>query len=197
MRDINVGKGEDWNFLGFFDDTMEKGYRVGRYGRVLGDIDTLNAWPTTIAVAIAMGNPDNLRSVRERISNDKVYFPNLISPDFRIMDDSCFNVGEGNIINFNGIASVETSIGDFNVLMDNVTIGHNAVLGNYNVIMPKASICGNVTIGSQNLIGLGAIVLQKLSVGDGVRLGAGAVAMASLKDGLTYVGNPARPVFKR
>lgn len=184
-----------WRLVGFFDDGKEKGLQVSRFGRVLGGMEELNSYPDELALAITIGNPASLRGVRERIVNEKVYFPNIISPNFDLADPGSFRIGEGNIIGNGCAMSCDVTIGDFNILNADIVVGHDARIGSFNVLMPDIRISGEVTIGEENLLGVGSIVLQQLTVGNRVRLGAGAVLLTKPKDGGTYLGNPAR-LFK-
>lgn len=184
-----------WNLIGFFDDEKEEGMQISHYGNVLGGMKEINAYSKNLALVIAIGAPSSLRTVRERIINDKIYFPNIIVPDFGMSDPNTFIIGEGNIIGHGCSVSCDVSIGDFNIFNADIVMGHDAKVGNYNVIMPDIRISGEVTIGEENLIGVGSIILQQIKVGNNVHLGAGAVLMTKPKDGGTYIGNPAK-LFK-
>lgn len=187
--------GADWNLVGYFDDGKKKGLQISNYGKVLGGITEINSYPNELALVIAIGNPKSLRGVLERITNPKIYYPNLIAPDFVIVDPENFSIGEGNIIQGGCLASCDVSIGNFNILNGDIVMGHDSKIGNFNVIMPDIRISGEVTIGEGNLIGVGSIILQQIKVGNNVHLGAGAVLMTKPKDGCTYLGNPAK-LFK-
>lgn len=195
ISSINSQTEDKWNLIGFFDDSKKIGYKVSKYGCVLGGMDDLNNYPYQLAVVVAIGNPQSYRSVIDRIYNDKIYFPNLISPTFRIADNETFKIGKGNIIGIGCVVSVDVTIGNFNTFNADIVMGHDVKIGDFNVIMPDIRISGEVTIGDGNLIGVGSIILQQIKVGNGVRLGAGSVLMNKPKDGGVYIGNPAK-LFK-
>lgn len=184
-----------WNLIGFFDDGKEKDMQISHHGKVLGGIDEINAYPDSLAITIAIGNPTSLRGVKERIINDKIYFPNIIAPTFGMSDPETFTIGEGNIIGHGCAVSCDVTIGNFNVFDSDIVMGHDAKVGDYNVIMPDIRISGEVVIGDENLIGVGSIILQQIKIGHKVHLGAGAVLMTKPKNGGTYIGNPAK-LFK-
>lgn len=194
IRQINEVE-PTWNQIGFFDDGVPKGTAVSHYGKVLGGIEEINTYPGNLAICIAIGNPSSLRSVRERITNVKVFFPNIIAPNFGISDSLAFTIGEGNIIGNGCGASCDVTIGNFNILNADIIMGHDVVIGDYNVMMPDIRISGEVKIGEENLLGVGSIILQQIKIGNNVHLGAGAVLMTKPKDGCTYIGNPAK-MFK-
>ena len=155
-------------------------------------MDVLNHWSTPLCIAIAIGSPNSLRAVRQRIQNNNISFPNLIHPDFSVADKRTFKIGEGNIIQGDCFGSCDVEIGSFNIMNGSVVIGHDTTIGDYNVIMPNIRISGEVTIGERNLLGVGSIILQQLKIGTEVKLGAGAVLMTKPKNGGTYIGNPAK-----
>ena len=181
-----------WDMVGFYDDGVEKGCQISHYGVVLGGVNELNEVQEPLNIVIAIGSPHSLRSVRERIVNPLISFPNIIFEPFDCADFSTLKLGEGNIIQGCCYASCDVTIGNFNVLNGLVIIGHDVSIGNYNVIMPSVRISGEVEMGDGNLLGVSSIVLQQLRIGNDVRLGAGAVLMTKPKDGCTYLGNPAK-----
>ena len=73
-----------------------------------------------------------------------------------------------------------------------VIFGHDAIVGSYNTFMPAVRISGEVKIGDGNFFGIASIILQQIKIGNNVRLGAGSVLMTKPKDGLLYIGNPAK-----
>lgn len=182
-----------WDLIGFFDDAPElKGKMISHYGPCLGGIDELNGYDGELALAITIGSPKTVKAVVSKITNDKVWYPNLIHPNFVIADEKTFKIGKGNIIQRDCKVSCDVTLGDFNVLNGNTAIGHDVVVGSYNTFMPAARISGEVKIGDCNFLGVGCIVLQQIKMGSGVRLGAGSVLMTKPKDNQLYMGNPAK-----
>ena len=184
-----------YRFIGFFDDGVQKGTRISRYGKVLGGMAELNSWPSPLAVAVTIGNPRSVRGVVGRINNPNVSFPNIIHPSFQVLDPETLKIGKGNIITRDCYVTLDVTIGDFNILNGSVVFGHDVQVGNYNAFMPNVMISGAVTIGSGNLFGLCSIVIQQLRIGNNTTIGAGAVLMTKPKEGGVYLGNPAT-IFK-
>ena len=191
QRINNAGK-ESWEFVGFYDDRIEKGTQVSHYGTVLGGMDELNSVDEPIALAIAVGTPDTRRMILERITNPNISFPNLIAPSFRVLDPKTFKIGKGNIIQDNCSVTCDVVIGDYNVLNGSNAMGHDVVVGDFNVLMPGVRLSGEVRVGDSNLLGVDSVVLQRIKIGSHVTLGAGSVLMTKPKDGFTYVGVPAK-----
>lgn len=179
-----------WNLIGFFDDGKEKGSR-NEYGEILGGMTELNAWPTPLAVVIAIGNPKIVYTLVQKMNSPLIEFPNIIEPNVGYADRSNFSIGKGNILGGGCWFSCNVKIGDFNVFNGSVMVGHDVVIGNYNSIMPYVRISGQVNLGNRNLLGVSSIVLQGIKITEDVVLGAGSVLMRKPKKESTYVGNPA------
>lgn len=182
-----------WNVIGYIDDGIPKGAEC-KYGKVLGNIDTLNSWSTPISVVIAIGNVKNLETISAKIVNPKVDFPNLIAPNCFFFDKGSVVIGKGNIITFGCRMSCNIHIGDFNILNGCISFGHDVVLGNYNVMFPETRISGQVTIGDKNFFGARCFASQTIKIGNENRFGAGTFILRRIKDGGFYMGNPAKKV---
>ncbi len=66
LRKINAVE-STWNFIGFYDDGLEKGSRVD-YGEILGGIADLNVVDRPLSVVVALGNPKTLQTVVGKIT---------------------------------------------------------------------------------------------------------------------------------
>lgn len=193
LRKINAVE-PTWNFVGFYDDGLEKGSRVD-YGEILGGIADLNVVDRPLSVVVALGNPKTLQTVVKKITNDNIDFPNIISPDVVLLDPDNFRMGKGNVVSVGNFFSCNVSMGDFNIFVLYSTVGHDCTFGNFNCLMPGTRISGNVTIGDVNLFGSNSVVIQGKTIGDNTTVAAGSVVMTNLKDGHTYMGCPAKKVF--
>jgi sugar O-acyltransferase (sialic acid O-acetyltransferase NeuD family) len=180
-----------WNLIGFFDDDQSLWGTETGYGTVLGGIDALNDRRAPLSIVIAIGVPQTMKAVVDRISNPLVDFPNIIAPSVTFLDKESVGMGKGNIICSSSLLSCNVSLGDFNVLNGFIPVGHDTIIGSYNVIMPSTNISGGVIIGDENFLGVKSTVLQYVKIGNNVRVGAGSVVMRNTKDGNLYMGNPA------
>jgi sugar O-acyltransferase (sialic acid O-acetyltransferase NeuD family) len=184
-----------WNFLGFFDDNVEKGAKISHFGNVLGNCDVLNLWGKPIAIAFAIGSPSVLEFLVNKIQNPDVYFPNIIHPEVFFADTISLIMGRGNIIVRGCSFSVDVTVGDFNQFNSISALAHDVLVGSYNVFMPITRVSGKVQIGNSNIFGLNTLILQGIKIGNNVRTGPGAVLMSKPKDGNLYMGNPARKMI--
>ena len=60
-------KAPQWNLIGFFDDGKEINTEISHYGKVLGGINELNKWGEKIAIVIAIGNPNIIKTIVDNI----------------------------------------------------------------------------------------------------------------------------------
>ena len=190
---INENNNPTWNLIGFFDDNPDlKGKMISHFGPCLGGMDELNLYPKELSVAMALGDSHVSKVLVEKIHNDLVSFPNLIDNSFKLVDPDTFVIGKGNIIMGPGAATCDVELGSFNVLNGSVVIGHDVKIGSFNTFMPSVRVSGEVKVGECNFFGVGSIILQQIKVGTNVRLGAGSVLMTKPKDGVLYIGVPAK-----
>ncbi len=178
-----------WNLLGFFDDGLTIGTKIANYP-VLGGMDQLNQYDSPLAVAIAVGKPQTIKSISEKIINPNISFPNLIAPWTFLTDRSTVSLGHGNII-LGGTISIDVVLGNFNVLNGEVLLGHDVVVGDYNVFSPATKVAGSVHIGNLNSMGMCSVILQGKTIGDRTTIGANSVLMRNTKNDGLYLGNPA------
>ena len=193
LNKINEEK-PTWELVGFFDDGIEIGKDVSHFGKTLGGIKELNAWSTELAIAFTIGNPQTIEILVSKVTNQNIYFPNIIAPTVYFADPKTFKIGKGNIIQKHCSFSCDVTIGDFNVMDGADVFGHDDIVGSFNTFMPAMRISGEVTIGNCNFFGVGSIILQQVTIGNEIRLGAASVLMRKPKDGCLYIGNPAKKI---
>lgn len=181
-----------WELVGFFDDGKEKGLQISFFGKVLGDLNDLNAWPEELSIAFAVGSPEILQKLVTGITNPNINFPNIIHPDVFFADKKSLHIGQGNVIVRGCSFSCDVSIGNFNQFNSISALAHDVKVGDFNVFMPLTRISGETTIGNKNFFGIGSVVLQCIKIGNNTRIGAGSYVMRSTKDGQLYFGNPAK-----
>ena len=182
-----------WNLVGYFEDEKPKGY-LNEYGEVLGGMEELNNYDRPLAVAIAIGNPKAVFTLRSKINNNNIYYPNLIAPDTVFLDKSNLSFGTGNIIAVGCSFSCAVKIGNFNIFNGHINVGHDTQIGDFNAFMPAVKISGEVTIGECNFFGVNSVVLQKIEIGTNTIVGAGSIVIRNTKDNRTYIGIPAKTI---
>lgn len=188
-------KNPEWNFIGFFDDGIEKGTKIGNFGEILGGIEEVNSHQNPLAIALCFGNPKVMEKVRNKIWNKNIFFPTLINPTCWFGNKDSIHFGEGNIIQGETIFTTSIHVGNFNLLNGFINVGHDVKMGDFNVVMPRVLISGEVEIGSHNLLGANCFIKQQLKIGNNVTITPLSALLTKPKDEGTYIGNPAK-LFK-
>jgi sugar O-acyltransferase (sialic acid O-acetyltransferase NeuD family) len=183
-----------WKLRGYIGEKRDQiGTRSGKYEVVECD-DWLQGTSENVAVAVAVGRTDVLKSVHLRLkSNKNLEFPNLIHPRTH-GDWEQIKLGDGNVVMGGASFTTNITLGSLNVFNPGCTIAHDCVLGSYNLINPGANLSGDVVLGDEVMVGTGAQILQCLRVCSRAVIGAGAVVTKDIEMPGSYVGVPARPV---
>ena len=182
-----------WELIGFFDDGETPGRFVNGYP-VLGGMEELNAWPSSLSVVLAIGTPKTKRDVFHRIINPRISYPVLIHPSVIIGSPKYVDMGQGTIVCAGSILTTHISIGRHVLLNLACTVGHQSQIGDFSSFMPTCNISGEVNIGEGAFWGTGAKIINRRTVGCNVTVGAGAVVIDDLPENVTAVGVPARVI---
>lgn len=121
-------------------------------------------------------------------------FTGLISPKANISESA--QIGAGVIIQDGVNVSSASLVGDFVKLNTYANVMHDVVVRDWVTVAPNAVLLGRVCIGEATYIGANSTVLAEKNVGRNAVIGAGAVVTKDVGDGITVVGNPARPLSK-
>lgn len=184
---------EDFNLIGFADDTIERGEVVIYDYSIKYKIDELLNISYELGIVLAISDPNARKDVYKKISsNTLLSFPNIISRGINI--DSTVNLGIGNIIMHGHLQTCNINIGNFNFFNGGSGLGHDVTIGNFNTFGPKSFIAGNVKIGECNFFALNSSVLAGLKIGDNNRFLVNATLFRSVKNNESYFGSPASKI---
>lgn len=186
-----------WNFIGFFDDNPDIKWRGSEIELTyLGNIADLNTYPEVLHVIVAVGNPLAVFEIVNRIINNNISFPNIVSVDSIVYDGNTFT-GVGNIIASGCVFTNNVKVGSHNLFNYNSCFGHDVAIGNFNVFNPGTIISGNVTIGDKNFFGLNSAVIQGKTIGSRNKIGAATLMLKNVKDDESFFGIPGKKLDPR
>lgn len=181
-----------YNFVGFYDDGIQKGTIVNGYP-VLGGIQELNEVTSELSLIISVGDPRIKKIILDKIENSFIKFPAIIHPNASVSSDDV-QIGKGTIICEGTIITCNIKIGDFVIFNLMCTVGHDTIIDDYCAFMPSVNISGEVHLHQGVYVGTGAKIINLLEIGQETIVGAGAVVSKSLPAKCTAVGIPAKPI---
>ena len=182
-----------WEFIGYFDDGIEKGKIVNNYP-VIGGIDDINRCDSELGVVFSIGDPIVKKKISDKVTNKNIYYPILIHPNVQIGSEEFVIINEGTIITANNVLTVNIKVGRHVILNLGCTVGHDTMISDFASFMPGVNISGEVLVHSCVYIGTGAKVINRVEIGENTVIGAGAVVAKSLPANCTAVGIPAKPI---
>ncbi len=190
IKNINRQK-ETWNVLGFIVDYEEAWGEEVAGLKVLGGSQWIEDYNKELFVTCAIGKSSVRKLIYERISQmGNVRLPKLIDPTVRV--DESVQVGEGSIICYNSIITVDINIGKGVLLNTGASVGHDAIIGDHCTMFTNAMAAGNTLLGEGCEIGSGAFILQGVKVCPGTVVAPVSSVLSNITEAGTYVGNPAR-----
>jgi sugar O-acyltransferase (sialic acid O-acetyltransferase NeuD family) len=185
---------DKFNFVGYFDDGIEKDKDINGYP-VLGNINDLNNFEGKLGIVFSLADPKLKKKILSKIQKEDVSFPTLIHPSCYIGTDNV-KIGEGCIICAFTLISVDISIGKHVILNLNCTVGHDTDIGDFSSIMPAVNISGEIEMGECVYCGTGAKLVNQLKIGSFSKIGAGSIVFKEVKENTTVIGNPGRVISK-
>ncbi|MEC4004413.1 acetyltransferase [Flavobacterium sp. SUN052] len=181
-----------YNFLGYYDDGIEKGKLVNGFP-VLGNLEDLNNLKSNLSVVLGIGDPTVKSKIIASLNTNLLNFPTIIHPSVLISSDDVA-IGFGCVICAGTIITCNIKIGNFVTLNLMCTVGHDTQIDDFSAFMPSVNISGEVFVSEKVYVGTGAKIINQLTIGKNTIVGAGAVVSRSLPDNCTAVGIPAKPI---
>lgn len=181
-----------WGFVTFFDDAWPAKEANNRWP-VAGDADSLlERIHEFDGIVVAIGNCAMRLAKHKRLLQAGAKMATIIHPQAVV--SKAAKLGLGSVVMAGAIVNIDSAIGEACIINTGATVDHDVHLNDGVHICPGAHLAGGVHVGDCSWIGIGAIVRQSMKVGTWATVGAGAVVVASVPDGITVVGNPARPM---
>jgi sugar O-acyltransferase (sialic acid O-acetyltransferase NeuD family) len=186
--------------VGYADTDPEKlGTRVDASGAtVIVDQATILAcargeqrWPFTID-AVALGVGDNIARARLLEQIAPAMLPPLIHPRSWVSDAA--RIGPGSVVLAGAVINAGARLEEGAIVNSGAIVEHDCIVGAAVHLSPGATLCGAVGVGARSWVAAAAVIIPGCMVGTDCMIGAGAVVIRDVPDGMTVVGNPARPV---
>ncbi|MDO4879266.1 MAG: acetyltransferase [Neisseria sp.] len=180
-----------WTEIVFVDDEAEGeilGLPVSGCTGLLG----MSILPAEYDLAVAVGNNAARERLCRRFAALGFALPAVVHPSTVIAPD--VEIGAGCVVFAQAVIQPCCRIGDGAIINTAATVDHDCVLGGFVHVSPGAHLAGGTQVGGGSWIGIGACTRQLIRIGTNVVVGAGAAVVSDVADGLTVVGNPAKPL---
>lgn len=141
-----------------------------------------------VAIGNARFRKDLMRLYRNRA------LPVLIHPTAVIARN--VEIGEGSVVMAGAVINPGVRIGKGCIINTSSSIDHDCVIKDYVHISVGANLSGTVTVGEGAWIGAGATISNNVDICPNVTIGAGAVVIKDIGESGTYIGVPAKKMFK-
>lgn len=138
---------------------------------------------------VAIGNA----TIRERLQSS-VETITLIHPNAVI--SRRVEIGEGTVVMAGAVINSDTVIGKGCIINTGASIDHDCVIKDFVHISVGAHVAGTCHIGERTWVGAGAIVSNNINICSDCMIGAGALVIKDIEKTGTYVGVPAREIYK-
>ena len=183
--------GENFEFLGFVDDTPEK---IGKtqYGQNVYGREAFDMFHDASVLAVP-GSPKSYKVRQNIISGlgiSEKRFATVIHP--RALISSIAQVGYNVLIMGGVVIPGNAIIGDHCCILPNTTVHHDVLIGDYSLIGSNVTIAGHSVIGENCYIGSGSNIINNISIGKNTLIGLGTNVVKSLPENVSAIGNPAR-----
>jgi sugar O-acyltransferase (sialic acid O-acetyltransferase NeuD family) len=176
----------------FFDDAWPSKSSVSRW-LVIGTTETLlGSIADFDAVIVGIGDNRIRFEKQTTLAANGAPLVSLAHPAAVVSDFA--EIGIGSVICAGAIVNVDAVLGASVIVNTGASVDHDCGLADGVHIAPGAHLSADVHVGAYSWIGVGACVKQGIHLGSDVMVGAGAVVVSDISDGVTVVGNPARPI---
>ncbi|MDO8379604.1 acetyltransferase [Phenylobacterium sp.] len=174
----------------------DEAQRLKTHLPVLGGEDLLSdpAFLSAYDIFVAIGD-GRRKSLSEAVLARGGTVATVIHPAATVSASA--KIGVGTVISAGVIVQMDATVGRYCSLNTACTVDHDNVLADGVNIAPGAHLAGGVQVGEGAFIGIGATIKGWLRIGARATVGAGAVVLKEVPDGVTVVGNPARPMVAK
>jgi sugar O-acyltransferase (sialic acid O-acetyltransferase NeuD family) len=183
--------GDNFAFVGFVDDTIEKQGK-SKFGFEVYSRDAFKKFPDAKILAVP-GSPQSYKTRKKvidglKISNDR--FTSVIHPNASISLLS--EIGTNVLIMAGVVLTGNCKIGNNVCILPNTVVHHDSIIGDNTLIGSNITIAGNTTIGSNCYIGSGSNVINGITIGNNCLIGLGSNVIKNLPENIKAAGNPAK-----
>jgi len=183
---------QKWGSIEFLDDKYPELSSVFSW-QVIGKVaEYINLTDNRSDFGVTIGQNNLRQDIINKLVNSDLHLPAIVHPSAFVSESIA--LGDATVVMAQAAINIGSNIGSGCIINTGSTVDHDCILANGVHISPGGHLAGGVNIGERSSIGIGAVVNPGITIGDDVSVGAGSVVINDIKDGLTVVGNPAKPM---
>lgn len=182
-----------WTDIRLFDDASQAS--SGPWSVAGSTDDLMRGLSALDGVALGVGDNAARLDWHRRLAAAGGRMISLVHPAASVSPHA--RIAPGAVVLAGGRVCIGADLGEAVIVNTNAVVDHDGAVEEGAHISPGAALAGGVRVGRRGWIGLGAVVRQGLTIGRDAVVGAGAVVVRDVADGITVVGNPARPLERR
>jgi sugar O-acyltransferase (sialic acid O-acetyltransferase NeuD family) len=190
IEDINEIKPE-WNILGYIDDVKgdqgENNPVVNDY-KVLGTRSIVKDFDPSVYWIIAVSNPKFRKDIYDSLKCYNLKYATLIHPTAKISKN--VTIGEGTVVSYGCILSVNVALGKQIYLNMRTVIGHDTVIRDFSTCLIDCIVAGNVLIKEGVLLGSNCVIREKKTIGARSKISMGATVFFDVEDDVVVMNSP-------
>ena len=190
-----IERSNGFKFTGFLDDDEIKQSKGYEGFPVLGGLKSwrsLDNNPFFINSLYSVKKMQIFRSIVESIQIPDERWATIV--DSRATVCSGVKIKSGSFVGPGSVIEPASVIGPRCALLGNVYVAHHSMLEEYVVCANSVSIAGGVHIGRATYVGANASIHEYVEICSFATIGMGAVVLEHVPEGVTVIGNPAKPL---
>lgn len=184
---------EQFNIVGFYDDTKEVGSQVLQYPILGGLADVAEGHRSAtfegVIMGIGYGHLGFRAKTFEKLRAEGVPFPPFVHPSSYV--DRRAQVSPGTILFPGCTLDTGVVIGENTLLNTGCVVAHDTAVGPHSFFGPGVQLAGFVETGSHSFLGIGTVVIDHLKLGPNLQTAGGAVVTKSFAGNAMVAGVPA------
>jgi sugar O-acyltransferase (sialic acid O-acetyltransferase NeuD family) len=185
---------DQFELIGFVDDTKEKQGKNNRFGIEVFDRSVLEKYKEAKVLAVP-GSPTsymNRHKIIESMGIPGSRFAKVIHKSACVSNYS--TIGYNVLIMENVVVKSTALVGDHVCILPGTVLHHDSKIKEYTMVGANVTIAGYTTIGSRCYIGSRTSIINNIEIGENTLVGMGSNVIRSFPANSKLVGNPARAI---
>ncbi len=180
-----------WNILGYIDDFRggqgELNPVVSGY-KILGTHEAIGSFDSSVYWVIAVSSPSAKKELHDSLAQYNLKYATLVHPTAKISKN--VTIGEGTIISYGCIVSVNVVLGAHIYLNMRTVVGHDTVIRDYSTCLIDSIVAGNVLINEGVLLGSNCVIKEKRTIGKNSKISMGAAVFFDVDENTAVMNRP-------